>query len=275
MSITLGLVSAEPLLADLDLNRLKVYAEMGYRRRSQVDEQVVELTEAMLQEVSRFTAPAWVFGVYPGAVDGRFVWLDDGTVLQVGGVLAPLLVGVSQFAVYAATAGAAFQQYQDELKEKGDVLTDFVASVIGSCIAEATGKHMKKVLEGEFRGMSYTNRFSPGYCDWGLTEQRALFGLLGGAPCGISLSESCLMNPIKSITGVIGIGAELTEQIYGCQLCTLETCYKRRLPTKRREPMTEESINQKGPDTPIVDSGTVEEVLWRREGSFIPSEHGL
>jgi hypothetical protein len=61
-----------------------------------------------------------------------------------------------------------------------------------------------------------------------LTEQRKLFRLLGGNPCEIALSDVCLMTPIKSISGIIGLGKAVQTGIYACRYCELETCYKRK-----------------------------------------------
>ena len=104
----------------------------------------------------------------------------------------------------------------------------FILDVIGSCIAEKAGDKMELLLEKEIADYNHTNRFSPGYCGWDLTEQKKLFALLDGNPCGIKLSESCLMMPIKSISGIIGTGKNVTKKEYGCQFCELETCYKRK-----------------------------------------------
>ena len=95
-------------------------------------------------------------------------------------------------------------------------------------LAEKAGDRMERLLEKELGGERHTNRLSPGYCGWHLTGQKTLFRLMGGSPCGISLSDVCLMTPIKSISGIIGIGPEVDEKKYGCQYCELETCYKRK-----------------------------------------------
>lgn len=46
-------------------------------------------------------------------------------------------------------------------------------------------------------------RYSPGYCGWDLSGQRALFAALQPEEIGIRLRESLLMEPLKSMSGVI------------------------------------------------------------------------
>lgn len=211
----------------LSLTANDLFAEMGYGNTAP-EEPVEALALSMLKEVSSRTVPRCTFGLFDGTVDDGYVTLNGGEPFPVGGTIASLLKGSERFALFAATAGMAFQEYQDSLKAEGDILKCFIADIIGTCIAEKAGDQMERLLEKELGGERHTNRLSPGYCGWHLTGQKTLFRLMGGAPCGISLSDVCLMTPIKSISGIIGIGPEVDEKKYGCQYCELETCYKRK-----------------------------------------------
>lgn len=56
------------------------------------------------------------------------------------------------------------------------------------------------------RGQILVSRFSPGYGDWPLTEQKKLFPLLSGAgKIGLTLTDGCMMAPVKSVTAIIGV----------------------------------------------------------------------
>jgi cobalamin-dependent methionine synthase I len=101
---------------------------------------------------------------------------------------------------------------------------------VGSAAAEACADS----LESEVRavaaaaGWKITNRLSPGYCGWVTQEQQKLFSLLPGDPCGIRLSSSSLMSPIKSVSGVIGLGPNVRYLDHMCDTCDMTTCYKRK-----------------------------------------------
>ena len=113
----------------------------------------------------------------------------------------------------------------------GDMVRLFVADAIGSVIAERTADCMQTEVAAYIasRGYKNTNRFSPGYCGWHVSEQRRLFSLFPqSAPCGVTLTDSCLMIPIKSVSGVIGIGSSVRCLDYSCGLCDMKQCYKRR-----------------------------------------------
>ena len=47
-------------------------------------------------------------------------------------------------------------------------------------------------------------------------------------PCGIRLTDSSLMLPIKSVSGVIGLGEDVRKLEYTCGLCTYDRCYRRK-----------------------------------------------
>lgn len=213
--------------SSLSLTADDLFAEMGYGSTAP-EESVEAMAVSMLEEVSSWVVPRCGFRLFEGAVIVGVVSLTCGRIFPVGDTIASLLKGSKRFAIFAATAGTTFQKYQDRLKEEGDILKCFIADIIGTCIAEKAGDHMERLLEKELKGERHTNRLSPGYCGWHLTGQKDLFPLMGDNPCGISLSDVCLMNPIKSISGIIGIGPEVDVKKYGCQYCELETCYKRK-----------------------------------------------
>ena len=68
-------------------------------------------------------------------------------------------------------------------------------------------------LKCEELGYATTQRFSPGYGDFPLEKQREIFDLLDcPRKIGLTLLDSGLMSPTKSVTAVIGIGKEKNEK---------------------------------------------------------------
>lgn len=74
-------------------------------------------------------------------------------------------------------------------------------------------------------------RYSPGYCGWHVTGQRKLFQFLNPGDVGISLGKSCLMQPLKSVSGVIISGRREIfdfENTYDfCEECSDWVCRER------------------------------------------------
>lgn len=149
---------------------------------------------------------------------------------QPGRIIQAQLQGSEALCWFVATAGEGFEAFMQQVKEEGDMVKLYLTNEIGSMIAEKTADRMEELLQDQLtpKGLHRTNRFSPGYCGWGVNEQPKLFRLFPPEPCGIRLTDSCLMLPIKSVSGVIGIGHIVKRLEYTCGICQAENCYKKR-----------------------------------------------
>ena len=116
-----------------------------------------------------------------------------------------------------------------------DFLRGYVYDVIGSEIVEAACDLMQAELENAAvaSGNKITNRYSPGYCGWNVSEQHKLFQLIPYNYCGIKLNESALMDPEKSVSGFIGIGENVKNNAYMCKICDMKDCIYRKLKEKK------------------------------------------
>jgi len=112
-----------------------------------------------------------------------------------------------------------------------DFLKGYIYDVIGSEIVEAAADLLQNDLEKNMlgKGKKITNRYSPGYCSWDVAEQHKLFQLIPDNFCGIRLTPSALMNPVKSISGFIGIGKDVRNNPYTCRLCNQRDCVYRNI----------------------------------------------
>ena len=79
-------------------------------------------------------------------------------------------------------------------------------------------------------GVGLRPRFSPGYGDLPLAAQRELFALLDcPRKIGLTLNESLLMSPTKSVTAFAGItDAQTAHDEGGCARCENPDCMYRR-----------------------------------------------
>lgn len=130
-------------------------------------------------------------------------------------------------------SGMAFQHWMDEIKKQGDGLDTFIADTIGSCLVGACTEQMEAEVIRKLAPLPHTNRFSPGYCGWNLSEQKGLFACMPAGVCDVTLTESCLMYPIKSVSGLIGFGEHVKNKVHECDLCDKRAeCLQRKLRKK-------------------------------------------
>ena len=83
--------------------------------------------------------------------------------------------------------------------------------------------------ESAAEGLQTTSRFSPGYGDLPLELQRDIFRTLNCSnKIGLTLNDSLIMSPSKSVTAIIGIGSCCRNSVTGCRDCTKTDCIHRR-----------------------------------------------
>ena len=221
--------------SSLHLNREDIYLMMGSEAYAP-DPEMVGRIEGTIRQIAAWCRPRGGYELFEiTALEKNAVRLGDRA-LSTGNIITPYLREAKYLALFVATAGAEFQTWMEQENRSGDILREFVVGHIGSEIAEATVRVVCGMLAEacEARGLRIGNPYSPGYCGWNITGQRTLFGMLPDDPCGIVLTDSCLMLPIKSVSGIIPVGPEVRPQPYGCAICNSPTCYKNNLKKQNR-----------------------------------------
>ncbi len=158
------------------------------------------------------------------------ILLIDFTKFNLGPVIYRDLKDVSELFVFVCTIGNALEEKVKELVSTGDTISAFILDRIASELVELTADLLENKIQAELKPISLnlTKRYSPGYCGWKVNEQQKLFSLLPENFCGIKLTESSLMLPIKSISGIYGSGYNLVRKDYHCEICDDEFCYQRK-----------------------------------------------
>lgn len=203
---------------DLGISLSEIYEQMGYEQ-AVPDEATVKETDMIIAEAKSFLRPRFSFFVQRELPD-----------FAIGKIIERQLKGAEAYAFFICTAGVEYEAFQERLKKEGDMVRVFIADALGSVIAEKAADQMELSLQENIDklGWHHTNRFSPGYCGWHVSQQQLLFPLFKGETCGVKLTESSLMLPIKSVSGIIGLGPNVRHLDYTCGLCDFKQCYKRK-----------------------------------------------
>lgn len=155
--------------------------------------------------------------------------LVDGLEFGIGKTVAKELRNATSVAFFICTAGEGISRRSQDLLKGDNPVLGYVFDVLGSMIVEAATDllqlEIKRMALSE--GLAITNRYSPGYCNWSVADQHKLFSFFPNNCCGIRLTHSALMHPIKSVSGVIGIGADVSFREYTCDLCSQVDCFHR------------------------------------------------
>jgi hypothetical protein len=212
--------------AQIKVDKQAILSLLGQSEQP-VDKYTIDLVD---RYISRCTTEASLKGVY--------VWRDsvpqesgkevliDGERFRVGHIIIKELKNATAFTVFAVTAGPGPETLASELMSRGNYLEGFIADLVGSAIVEWAAEQIHRIVRtmADAKGMKVTNRYSPGYCSWKVNEQQKLFRLIPPEQCGITLSDSNLMIPVKSVSGIIGIGPGVTFNEYPCEVCPMKNC---------------------------------------------------
>jgi len=146
-----------------------------------------------------------------------------------GDIVAHYLKEAEHVVFFLVTAGDVFENQARKLMTEGDPMKGYIYDVLGSETVESTVDILQESLQQEMikQGMQITNRYCPGYCGWPVSDQFKLFKLFPDNFCGITLNQSALMHPVKSESGIIGIGKNAKKQPYSCQVCDAKNCIYR------------------------------------------------
>lgn len=191
-----------------------------------VRERMTELAEAL----NRRIRPRFVLRVLPLEKIGDDLHLTGSAVVLTGSLARTMLADCHQAALLVCTLGASFDAWMrtEQARSMADAV---MLDALGSALVERGCDEEEAELAARFPGQYLTDRFSPGYGDLPLTLQPAvLMATDAGRRLGVEATQSCLLNPQKTVTAVIGIADRPQRaRIRGCSHCALrETCAYRK-----------------------------------------------
>lgn len=170
-------------------------------------------------------------------VDGERVTLSstNGTEAELHvGPKADLLAPARQALVSIVTIGPALEQKVQELQANGDAMTAYMLDSAGVVALGAVGEALRCLVEDRAAelGWGVSPSLSPGsLVGWALRDQRALCSLLPLEEIGVHLTRRCVLEPHKSVSGLVGLGPDYDTARVGsvCKYCALQkTCWRRR-----------------------------------------------
>ena len=140
--------------------------------------------------------------------------------------------------LFAFTLGTRVSGEIKRLFASDDFALGSVLDAVASLAADLAGRVAEEWVENQAikqkdGALPKAFLYSPGYCGWHISGQEKLFARLRPEKIGISLNASFLMNPLKSISGVLVAGPAAIHQfskVYPfCSICKSPTCREREI----------------------------------------------
>jgi len=221
----------KPTFDELEINLNNVIKSMGYTDGN-IPDGYNEILNELLETAKNLVRPQCGFVIIPqnsSAVSNGIVTID-GIEFETDRIVASPLKKMTGSVIFLGTVGQEFDRWSKETFDNGDPLAGYIIDILGSEIAEAIADWLARRI-GYYvseKRMKISNRYSPGYCGWSVAEQQKLFNFFPENFCEVTLMESSLMKPHKSVSGIIGIGPDMEWIDYPCDFCRVEHCYKNR-----------------------------------------------
>lgn len=204
------------------MNRPDVDEALRYLGAARADPELRGQAEALADELAAALQPRYVWTVCPLTQAGDGFRLEGTAVELPGATAQKMLKGCGQAALLACTLGARFDAMLRTAQAR-DMARAVLLDALGSAFVEAGCDAAEQEISARLPGLYLTDRFSPGYGDLPLTVQPALCAALdGGRRLGLTVTGSLLLNPMKSVTAILGLSdAPQPARVRGCQFCAL------------------------------------------------------
>ena len=213
----------------MDKRTLEAVRYLGYGRHA-VDAQTLALIQASFEELDQIAKKRIVYRIFELKV------MDEER-LEIEGLeiasknLAKNMKGCTQVVMLGATLGIEV----DMLMKRYSVTELSRTVVLQACAAAMLEEYLndwQKELKEEMAEQGYflRPRFSPGYGDFSILHQKDILRMLDCAKkIGLTMTDSSMLTPTKSVTAVIGLGREEVHcHEEGCESCNKKDCIYRR-----------------------------------------------
>ncbi len=187
----------------LELKDVAQYMGMGLSLpEGSLAERVDELSSKALKTVR----PAGVWRRFP-ITESAIV--SGGVRLELEGLIRDHLAGCGSAYLVCGTLGAEFDAFHRRVSVSSGA-DALIVQAIGSALIEKTMDSLQDDIRQQLLpGETLLGRYSPGYGAFPLSAQKTLLRLIDAPKAvGVSLTDSFLMVPSKSVSAVIGVKNE-------------------------------------------------------------------
>ncbi len=226
-------MSVDQQVVDLDvrLDPEEVLRVMGGVHKVPVRQSLIRMVERHIEEFRQKIHARGVYVIHK--VESRTA---DRLVLRgcppFEGQIAAFMAPALRVAVFVVTIGDEIELSAERRMEQGATLEGFAIDAMGSAAVDAAADAMADHVLWNNTGPeeAVTPPFSPGYCGLPLEQQQILFSIVDPGPIGVQLLPAMIMRPIKSVSGLVGIGDQESIVSHGvpCEFCRMTNCRMRR-----------------------------------------------
>jgi hypothetical protein len=203
---------------------------LGGQKKMGLPKSIRKKVTSARQKLQKLIKPSLHYRIVkPSAMDNDVVQLDE-TVEFTSAKLAKTLKNAEKIVCFVGTIGTGVENEINRLLDKQKLADAYILDAMASVAVENMIDRFQDLMENRCSAedRTVTLRFSPGYCDWPVTQQKKLFDIFDPKQLNVKLMDSCLMKPRKSVSGVFGITPQESESYNPCRDCPTRRCESRR-----------------------------------------------
>lgn len=188
--------------------------------------------EKALEEIPALVEPAACYDSFPISE-----YLHDRVILENGvriggGPVVDVVHGAEEMIVGVCTIGPKVDARIKEYREN-DQFTMMILDELASWATDQVRRQLYTFLQDEAKahGWRTSSMLSPGESEWSVGDQTTLFKLVDAREIGVTLTDSCIMRPLKSLSLIVGTGSnEMGEEgLTNCEFCSIRDRCRYRL----------------------------------------------
>ncbi|OEG69430.1 hypothetical protein ATZ36_09615 [Candidatus Endomicrobiellum trichonymphae] len=199
-------------ISTIEIPYNKLLARLGYlQTKTKLDEKTAGMIKEILSLAQKLIKPKAVVAfenimTISGDKTSNEISFENGYKIKSENV-AELLKNCFKVYGIGITVGGALELRRDEFLKKKETFNALISDAAGSVAAEETINLANAQIKAyeEKNGNMLTRRYSPGYGDWILEDNRHFLNWIGAEYIGIKLNEFCQMKPEKSVSALIGV----------------------------------------------------------------------
>ncbi|MDD5021493.1 MAG: hypothetical protein PHR82_05065 [Endomicrobiaceae bacterium] len=185
------------------INYHDVLIRMGANKfKTRIDEKTESLITESIENVQKILQPKYAISYTDKKIENNKIIIENFIIESKD--IIKLLEKSEIICGFVATVGHAID-IKIDLLQKQDKALAYIYDSIGSVAIEQLVDNINDEIKKSNSGYTLTRRFSVGYGDWKIENQKPFLVWLGADKIGITLSDTFQMNPMKSVSAILGL----------------------------------------------------------------------
>lgn len=207
----------------MKIDKNEVLRYLGYKNQK-ISAELDQKIDFLVADAKKTLKPKAFFEIFEPEFED-VIYLKETSLVLRGKSILNHLNGAEKVAVMAVTLG--IEAERTILKyQHTDMVSTVISDAVFDAFVETVADEIQQKIEEKAKaeGLFISSRFSPGYGDLPLETQQDIISCLSlGKRIGLTVTESNILVPRKSITAIVGLFKE--EQKFkktGCETCNLK-----------------------------------------------------